>query len=178
MTLSDIVRGGKNIVGLRASEKRKGTYWIGWEQGCPLLASQPATRSTTTGCGATKSFYISNSLTKVGYAGGSNFRVTYAGGEPDPFGLRCLPDFYGGEAGLGTVILAFPPEAWQHGPAKRRWWTPLARAKLRSGKPVVVRWKGSGTVNVPATLDQTGYDESVYRDDYSVAWTVTLTPTK
>jgi hypothetical protein len=31
---------------------------------------------------------------------------------------------------------------------------------------------------VPGTLDQSGYDESVYRDDYSVTWTVTLTPTK
>ena len=54
MTLAEILRGGKGIVGLRASEKRTGTYWIGWEEGCPLLVSQPAERSTTTGCGATR----------------------------------------------------------------------------------------------------------------------------
>jgi hypothetical protein len=160
MTLAEILRGGKGIVGLAASEKRTGMYWIGWEQGCPLLASEPAQRSTTTGCGATKGFYISRTLTGVGYAGQNKFRFTYAGGEPDPFGLRCLPEFYGGEAGLGAVLLGFP------------------RGKLLSGKPVVVRWKGSGTVTLPATLDQSGYDESVYQDDYSVNWTVTLTPTK
>jgi hypothetical protein len=178
MTLAEILRGGKGIVGLAASEKRTGTYWIGWEQGCPLLASQPAQRSTTTGCGATKGFYISRTLTGVGYAGPNKFRFTYAGGEPDPFGLRCLPEFYGGEAGLGAVILDFPPAAWMHGTKKRAWWTPFKRAKLLSGKPVVVRWKGSGTVSVPGTLDPSGYDESVYQDDYSVTWTVTLTPTK
>jgi hypothetical protein len=178
MTVAEILRGGKGIVGLRATEKRTGTYWIGWEEGCPLLATQPASRSTTTGCGTTRSFYISNSLTGVGFAGAGKFRLMYAGGEPDPFGVRCLPEFYGGEAGLGSVILGFPPADWQHGAKKRKWWTPLSRAKLLSGKPVVVRWKGSGTVSVPGTLDPAGYDESVYRDDYFVSWTVTLTPTK
>ena len=77
-------------------------YWVGWEEGCPLLATQPAERSTTTGCGATRSFYISRSLTGVGFAGAGKFRLTYAGGEPDPFGVRCLPEFYGGDAGLGS----------------------------------------------------------------------------
>ncbi len=178
MTLAEVLRGGKGIVGLAASEKRTGTYWVGWEQGCPLLASQPAERSTTTGCGATRGFYISRSLTGVGFVGSGKFRMAYAGGEPDPFGVRCLPDFYGGEAGPGAVILGFPPADWMHGAAKRKWWAPLTRAKLLSGKPVVVRWKGSGTVSMPGTLDPSSYDESVYRDDYSVTWTVTLTPTK
>ena len=107
----------------------------------PLLATQPAERSTTTGCGATKGFYISSSLTGVGFAGAGKFRLMYAGGEPDPFGLRCLPEFYGGDAGLGSMILGFPPADWQ---ARRQEAQVVDDLSAAQSSSAVSRWSSGG----------------------------------
>jgi hypothetical protein len=171
VSLADLVSGGSDLVRLNGTEKRGGSYWDGWEQGCPMLATQPASRSITSGCG-TKRFHVSQSLVSVGYASGDNFRVQYAGTLLDPFNGTCLP------TGEGALELAFPPLEWLQPATKRKWWVTVSRARLRAGKPVVLRWKDAKTFTHPATSDPTGYDESLTSTAYSLSWTVKLVPVK
>jgi hypothetical protein len=179
MTLSDLAHGGQEFVGMDATVRRTGTSYTGWEPGCPLLASQPASHEPAGACGKTKHFFVSQSLTSVGYAGSrsSDFRFLLSGLLPDPYGTGCLAPFWGGGTD-GSLSLDAPPQPWLTGTTKKKWWTPLSRAKLLSGKPVVVHWKGTGTISTQTTSDPGSYDESVYTDYYSVSWTVTLRPAK
>jgi hypothetical protein len=176
-TLSELARGGRNSFRLNVKEARTGTLRAGYEVGCPLLAEHPAYVGDATGCG-TRHYDISLSKTGIGYAGGDKFRFSYGISLPDPFNGRCLIDFYRGDSLADTLTLNFPPREWLAGKTKRRWWTRVARTRLLAGKPVVVRWKDSATIDVPPTLTPEAYDESVYRDTYTLSWTVTLKPAK
>jgi len=177
MTLSDLVRGGRYAVRLDTKEARTGTLRAGWEEGCPLLADQPAYFGDTIGCGQ-RSWAISLSKTAVGYAGGDNFRFSYGLSLPDPFDGHCLIDFYRGDSAADVLTVNFPPKEWLSGKTKRRWWTKVPRARLLAGKTVVVRWKDSATVDVQPTIAPEAYDQTVYRDTYTLSWAVTLKPAK
>jgi hypothetical protein len=177
-TFNELARGGRNSFRLAVRESRVGSLREGWEVGCPLLADNPAYVGDASGCG-TKHYDISLGNTGIGYAGGDNFRFSYSDGMPDPYNGKCLIDFYRPEGSFGnSVNVAFPPRVWQVGKTKRKWWTDVARKKLLAGKMVVIRWKDSATIDTPVTLTPEAYDESVYRDTYTLSWTVTLRPTK
>src|SRR5262249_29374454 len=173
MSLTDLVRGGADYVRLNARETRGGSYWDGWESGCPALATEPASRSVTSGCG-TRRFDVSQSLTAVGYAApsSSNFRVTYNGILLEPFRGTCLP------TGEGALNLSFPPIEWLQPATKRPVRGAVPHARLLAGKPVVVQWKDARTFTHPGTLSPDQYDEDTSSVAYSLSWKVTLVPVK
>jgi hypothetical protein len=171
VSLADLVRGGNDIVRLNARETRGGSYWDGWEQGCPALAGQPPHTLTTAACG-TKRFTISQSLVSVGYASGNNFRVQYGGILLDPFNGNCLPN------GDGALTLAFPPIEWVQPATKRPWWVRVDRSKLQAGKPVTVTWKDARTFTLPGTSNPQEYDQDTASTAWSLSYTVKLVPVK
>ena len=171
VSLADLIRGGNDIVRLNARDTRGGSYWDGWEQGCPALASQPPHTLPKTACG-TRRFTVSQSLVSVGYASANNFRLQYGGTLLDPFNGNCLPD------GDGALNLSFPPIEWLQPATKRPWWVRVNRSKLLAGKPVTVSWKDARTFTQPATSNPEQYDQDTSSTAWSLAYTVKLVPVK
>jgi hypothetical protein len=175
-TLAQLRRG--SFVSMQAHEQRNGTGRNGWEPGCAALANDPAQFDDTSACGP-KAYAVSN--TSLGYlaATGTRFALTYSRNGADPYAGNCFAVLYTDPyAGDAISVVDFPADPWGTANGTKAFWADLNRARLTSGKTIVLSWHGTATVSVPYLEPDPSLQTNVTSNEYTLSWDVTIVPVK